>query len=54
MNPNITFKEKSKIVKEILSKQSPVTLEEAKAQVALLKKQRNKVSSSYKNVPFHS
>lgn len=37
INPNITFKEKSKIAKEILSKQLPVTLEQAKEQVALMK-----------------
>ncbi len=39
MNPKITFKERSKIETEILSKQLPVTLEEAKLQAAQLKKQ---------------
>jgi len=34
----LNFKERSKIAKEILSKQSPVTLEDAKQQVARLKR----------------
>jgi len=34
----LNFNQRSKIAKEILSKQSPVTLEEAKKQVARLKK----------------
>ena len=34
----IKFKERSKIAKEILSKQSPVTLEDAKQQVSRFKK----------------
>jgi len=37
MDPKITFKERAKLAKKILSKQSPVTLEEAKKQVAFLK-----------------
>jgi hypothetical protein len=37
MNDKISFEERSKMAKELLLKQAPVTLEEAKEQVALLK-----------------
>jgi len=37
MNYKISFQERAKLGMEMLSKQSPVTLEEARAQVKLLK-----------------
>ena len=37
MNYKISFQERAKLGMEMLSKQSPVTLEEARAQVAKLK-----------------
>ena len=37
-NYEISFQERSKLAKEILSKQLPTTLEEAKQQVEMLKK----------------
>jgi hypothetical protein len=38
MNYKISFQERAKLGMEMLSKQSPVTLEEARAQVARLKR----------------
>ncbi|MDN4014675.1 hypothetical protein QX233_19550 [Chryseobacterium gambrini] len=38
MNSNISFQERAKLSMEILSKQSPVTLEEAKKQAGWLQK----------------
>jgi hypothetical protein len=39
MNSNLSFKERAKLALELLSKQSPVTLEEARKQVEWLKEQ---------------
>lgn len=49
MNYKISFQEMNKLAQEVLSKQSPVTLEKAKKQVQALKNQSSqklkKVSS---------
>jgi hypothetical protein len=37
MNSELSFKERAKLAMELLSKQPPVTLEEARKQVAWLK-----------------
>ena len=39
MNFNLSFKERVKLAMEVLSKQPPVTLEEARKQVEWLKEQ---------------
>jgi hypothetical protein len=41
MNYNLSFKERAKLAMELLSKQSPVTLEEARKQALWLKEQSN-------------
>lgn len=39
MNSNLSYKERAKLAKELLSKQPPVNLEEARKQVEWLKGQ---------------
>jgi hypothetical protein len=47
MNYKISFQERAKLGMEVLSKQSPVTLEKARAQVARLKEEsQSKVKKS--------
>lgn len=46
MNSQLTFKERAKLAKEILSKQSPVSFEEAKQQVAYLSKKAKQVRNT--------
>ncbi len=48
MDHKLTFKERSKIAKEILSKQLPVTLKEAQEQVKKLEQQSSPKSKKRK------
>ena len=53
MNYTISFQERVKLAMEQLSKQSPVTLENAKKQVEFLKQKRIIKSNNEKSNPKH-
>ena len=49
MRPNMSFQERAKLGMELLAKQPPVTLEQARAQVLWLKKQSNAKNKKKRN-----
>ena len=49
MNSNISFQERAKLAKELLSKQSPVTLEQMRQQAKWLKEKSQTEKKKQKN-----
>lgn len=53
MDPNISFSERAKLAKELLSKQEPVTLNQARAQVLCLKIYSSSNKNKEEDIKYH-